>query len=144
MIFNLMNYSSNGGIPVPTPGDTPIALAVTTDYHSISGATYQDTGLAITIPKTGTYKIKRYVWRVSSGSNMGTALYVTRNGETTQIGKNNVEWSGASSRAQYTEENYQLQENDVLHLYARGTSSYVVYPVYLSACIDWSVLKNNG
>lgn len=143
-IFNLTQIvlkqgGGGGGLPdFPKAGDFPVALAVNTDNHSISGTTYTTTGLSVTIPRTGTYRIKRKVWRLDEGTDMGTVLYRERAGEAiAEIGPRNISWNGSENRHQYTVEEIECKQGDVIILYAKSSSTYVIYPEYLSACIDW-------
>ena len=92
------------------------------EYKQRTANSYGDTGLTLTVAKTGTYKVTWTAWRGSSSGTMGTNLHVN---DTT--GTNQQTWTGTYGQL-ITLTNQSYTQGDVLTLYATsGSNSRSVY-----------------
>ncbi len=132
-ITGTMTGGGSGGIPdTITAGDTPVILCQTVMYKPTNSSSLAATGLTITIPLAGTYRIK---WGMEVDQDSGTIrtrLY--RNG--TAIGTEQTQSSGAKTCSLDVD----CSAGDTIELYARA-GSYWGYACGacggLCACIDW-------
>lgn len=97
-------------------------VQVTTGYKSRTANSYGDTGLSLTVAKSGTYTVSWTAWRGSSSGTMGTNLHVN-----STAGTNQQTWTGTYGQC-ITLTGQQYNANDVLKIYATsGNNSRTVY-----------------
>ena len=117
-------YASDGTKTQGTAsgGGGGMNVQVTTGYKSRTANSYGDTGLSLTVAKSGTYTVSWTAWRGSSSGTMGTNLHVN-----STAGTNQQTWTGTYGQC-ITLTNQQYNANDVLKLYATsGSNSRTVY-----------------
>lgn len=104
-------------------GGSGMNIQATTGYKSRKANSYGDTGLSLTVRKSGTYNISWCAWRGSSSGTMGTNLHINGTAE----GENHTTWTGTYGQC-ITLTGKALSANDVLTLYATsGNNSRTVY-----------------
>lgn len=108
-------------------GGSAMNIQIDNETKQRTANSYGDTGLTLTVAKTGTYTVTWTAWRGSSSSTMGTNLHVN---DTT--GTNQQTWTGTyGQRIELTNQSY--SQGDVLKLYATsGSNSRSVYVANLT------------
>lgn len=97
-------------------------IQIDNEYKQRTANSYGDTGLTLTVAKTGTYTVTWTAWRGSSTGTMGTNLHVN---DTT--GTNQQTWTGTYGQL-ITLTNQSYTQGDVLTLYATsGSTTRSVY-----------------
>lgn len=97
-------------------------IQVAAETKSRTANSYGDTGLTLTVSKTGTYNVYWTAWRSSSTGTMGTNLH--RNNTT---GTNQQTFTGTYGQM-ITLANQSYTQGDVLRLYATsGSTSRSIY-----------------
>lgn len=92
-------------------------IQLNSDMLSVHTTGYSDTGLNLTVAKTGTYNIYWTAWRSSSTGTMGTNLHINNT-----AGTNQTTWTYTyGQRIELT--NQSLTAGDVLTLYATSGST---------------------
>lgn len=119
---------SGGGLPETiTPGDTPIIVSygvMSTDSSSVT-----DTGISLTIPKAGTWRIKWHSSHDRSSSKSKSRIYVNNTAVGTEVSGNGEHYL-----------DYTFAAGDIVKLYIGGGSySYYALGGCLTACIDWDI-----
>ena len=108
-------------------GSSSMNVQVASGYKSRKANSYGDTGLSLTVAKSGTYKISWAAWRGSSQGTMGTNLQINNT-----AGTNQQPWTGTYGQC-ITLENQSLSQGDVLTLYATsGSNSRTIYVANLA------------
>lgn len=116
----------------PTAGDYPVVENAS--LGRISETSLTSTGISITIPVTGTYRLKWSAFRSSTGGTNSTRLYRRRNGQTSAIGTEITSWT--NSYYINGSLDVQLNAGDEILVYARSRgSNYYVCAGNLSACV---------
>ena len=126
-------------IPPIVPGDT-VLVACPGNFSSDNSSTMAASGASITIPRSGTFRIKWYGATQEEGGSTTSQIYLTRNGTTTAIGS--VLTARQESHS-YGSLDYEFRKGDIVSIYnktARVDDYTVGYVGGLCACIDW----NNG
>lgn len=133
-IFGVVGtLESGGGLPATiVAGDTPVLLCPTLMYKPSNSSSLTSTGMSLTIPRAGTYRIK---WGHEIDQDSGTIrTQLYRNG--TAIGTQQSKSNGAASCSL----DVVCAAGDTITLYARA-GSYWGYACGacggLVACIDW-------
>jgi len=125
------NVASSGGVPSSiVAGDTPVLVSSTMAY-TCTATNMTNTGISITIPRTGTY---RFMFSCGRTSTSGTW--------TAQLYKNNSAVSGATATWSQYQGTYNgtvsCNAGDTITIYARSRgSTYRAIIGQLVACIDW-------
>ena len=145
----VQNIPGGGGIPLPstiTAGDTPVV--VNASGVSGSSSSYNNlkaTGLTITIPKNGNYRIK---WTTSnavassSGSIPSCSSRLYRNG--TAIGTTVTVSAGNETVSTY---DGNFNAGDEIEVWLKNGNSTLFITIYhggvsnLMACINWDISK---
>lgn len=97
-------------------------IQIDNEYKQRTANSYGDTGLTLTVAKTGTYTVTWTAWRGSSSGTMGTNLYVN-----STAGTNQQTWTGTYGQ-DIILANQSYTQGDVLTLYATsGSNSRSVY-----------------
>lgn len=123
-----------GGLPsVFRAGDTPVLLDGKL-FKATSTSAYVESTLALTIPKTGQYRIK---WGVGEGDgstrySVYTRLY--KNGD--PVGSEHI-----SDEPEVVYEDLDLNAIDEIAIWIKGYSNYGTWGTVsnLVACIDWNI-----
>ena len=125
--------SSGGGLPTSiTAGDTPV-LASSKFVVTITDTSMTDTGINITVPRSGTYRFKFSCSRSSTSGTWTTQLY--KNGSA--VSGATVSWSSYEGTCTA---DIACSAGDVISIYARSRSSiYRNIIGQLIACIDWDL-----
>ena len=126
---------------IPTAGDYPVVENA--GLGRIANTSLTTTNISITIPVSGTYRLKWVAFRSStstSGTN-ATQLYRTRNNTETAIGSEITTWT--NSYYQSNTLDIECNKDDIITVYARSraTTSYVCAGA-LSACIAQKLWVN--
>lgn len=130
--------TTGSGLPSTiTAGDTPVMASWTTSKVTNS-SNETDTGVSLTIKKTGTYRFK--ILASSSGSSYSGSSYPTvylyKNGSS--VGNASINTSSALSLPSF---DVDCKSGDVIKVYAKGSgsswSSAAALVYGLVACINW-------
>lgn len=134
-------YSGSGGgaTLTPTAGDYPV---VGNGGLGSGGSALTSTGVSVTIPVTGTYRLKWCAFRRNNSTSYtwSSRLYRTRSGQTTAIGTENSTWTST-----YIQENSQdiaCNAGDVITVYVRGRSNSYSWGGMLTACVSQKLWSN--
>ncbi|MBO4924822.1 MAG: hypothetical protein J5382_11980 [Bacteroidales bacterium] len=124
---------------VPTAGDRPVFENAA--IGRIASTSLVSTGVSITIPISGTYRLKWCAFRSSTSGSNSTRLYRTRNNQTSAIGTEVTTWTDSYYQTNYLD--IECDAGDVITIYAksRGTSYYVCAGK-LSACVNQNPWSN--
>ena len=138
-IFGVEGSYVGGSVLTPTAGDYPV---VENAAFGGAGSSLTSTGISITIPVTGTYRLKWSAFRRSTGTSYtwSSRLYRTRNGSTSAIGTEIASWT-----ATYRQENsldVECNAGDVITVYAAGRSNSYTWAGNLSACVAQKLWTN--
>ena len=134
-----VQVSGGGSTLNPTAGDYPVVENA--NVARIASTSLTTTGISITIPVTGTYRLKWTAFRSSTSGTNSSQLYRKRNGSTSAIGSAVTSWT--SSYYQNNTLDIACNAGDEIIVYARsrGTSYYVVAG-NLSACVAQKLWTN--
>ena len=134
------SYSGGGGATLtPTAGDYPV---VSNGGLGGGGSNLTSTGISVTIPVTGTYRLKWCAFRRNNSTSYSwsSQLYRTRSGSTTAIGTENSTWT--STYIQSNSQDIACNAGDVITVYVRGRSSTYSWGGYLMACVNQKMWTN--
>lgn len=131
--------SGGGSTLVPTAGDYPV---VGNGGLGGGGSDLVSTGISITIPVTGTYRLKWCAFRRNNSTyySWSSRLYRTRSGQTTAIGTENSTWQ--STYIQTNSQDIQCNAGDVITVYVRGRSNSYSWGGMLTACVAQKLWTN--
>lgn len=133
-IFNIAGSYTGGGGGIVTPvtaGNTPVAGNLTIARTSTSSLS--DSGVTLTIPAAGTWRLKWVAFRTNTSSSYtwSTRLYKG----STAVGTEVTSWT--QSYYQLNSLDLTCAKDDVIHIYARGRGgTYYVFVGMLTACIN--------
>lgn len=134
-------YSGSGGgaVLTPTAGDYPV---VGNGGLGGGGSNLTSTGISVTIPVTGTYRLKWCAFRRNNSTSYtwSSRLYRTRNNQTTAIGTENSTWT--STYIQTNSQDIACNAGDVITVYVRGRSSSYSWGGMLTACVNQKLWSN--
>lgn len=135
------SYSGGGGgaTLTPTAGDYPV---VANGGLGGGGSALTSTGISVTIPVSGTYRLKWCAFRRNNSTSYSwsSRLYRTRSGSTTAIGTENSTWT--STYIQSNSQDIACEAGDVITVYVRGRSSTYSWGGYLMACVAQKMWTN--
>lgn len=135
-------YDAGGGSGAtltPTAGDYPVVENA--NVARVNSASLATTGISITIPVSGTYRLKWTAFRTSTSGTSSSRLYRTRSGSTSAIGTENTSWT--NSYYQNNTLDIECNADDVIIVYARARStSYYTTAGNLSACVAQKLWTN--
>ena len=115
-------------ISAASGGGSSKNIQVANEYKSRTANSYGDTGLTLTVGKTGTYTISWVAWRGSSSGTMGTNLHINGTAEAS----NHQTFTGTYGQF-VSLTNQSLSKDDVLTLYATsGNNSRTIYVANLT------------
>lgn len=134
-------YSGGGGgaVLTPTAGDYPV---VGNGGLGGGGSALTSTGISVTIPVTGTYRLKWCAFRRNNSTSYtwSSRLYRTRSGQTSAIGTENSTWT--STYIQTNSQDIACNAGDVITVYVRGRSSSYSWGGMLTACVAQKLWTN--
>ena len=136
-------YEGSGGgtTLVPTAGDYPV---VANGGLGGGGSNLASTGISITIPVSGTYRLKWCAFRRSnSGSySWGSQLYRKRGSSSAAaVGTENTTWT--STYIQSNSLDLACEAGDIIYVYVRGRGSSYSWGGYLMACVNQKMWTND-
>lgn len=129
----------SGATLVPTAGDYPV---VSNGGLGGGGNNLTSTGISVTIPVAGTYRLKWCAFRRNNSTSYswGSQLYRTRSGSTSAIGTENTTWT--STYIQSNSLDIACNAGDVITVYVRGRSNTYSWGGYLMACVAQKMWTN--
>ena len=131
--------SGGGATLTPTAGDYPV---VGNGGLGGGGNSLTSTGISVTIPVSGTYRLKWCAFRRanSTGYTWSSRLYRTRSGSTTAIGTENSTWT--STYIQTNSLDIACNAGDVITVYVAGRSNSYSWGGMLTACVAQKLWTN--
>ena len=125
---NVPSSGGSSGLPdVIEAGDTPIIVSY--GIKSTSSNSITNTGISLTIPKAGTWRIRWYTSHDTTSTKSKSRLYVNNIAVGTEISGNGEHYL-----------DYTFAAGDVVTLYVGGGSySYYALGGCLTACINWDI-----
>lgn len=128
-----------GATLTPTAGDYPV---VSNGSLGGGGSALTSTGVSVTIPVSGTYRLKWCAFRRNNSTSYtwGSQLYRKRGNTTSAIGTENQTWT--STYIQSNSQDIACNAGDVITVYVRGRSSTYSWGGYLMACVNQKMWTN--
>ena len=123
----------------PTAGDYPVVENA--NVARIASTSLTTTGISITIPVTGTYRLKWTAFRSSTSGTNSSQLYRRRNGSTQAIGSAVTSWTNSYYQNNTLDIACNAGDEIIVYARSRGTSYYVVAG-NLSACVAQKLWTN--
>ena len=126
----IVGTNQGGGmvIPTPTPGDYPVLVNHTVVRRNQTSL--GDVGLTLTVPVSGTYRIKWTAFRTNNSNTFGTRIYVNGSAKGTEV----TTWTNTYYQANQLD--LALNKGDVVSVYCRSRStSYYIFVSDLSLCV---------
>lgn len=140
-IFNVTgSYSGGGGSTLtPTAGDYPV---VGNGGLGGGGSNLTSTGISITIPVSGTYRLKWCAFRRNNSTSYSwsSQLYRKRGNSTSAIGTEVTTWTSTYTQANSLD--IACEANDIIYVYVRGRSSSYSWGGMLTACVNQKLWTN--
>ena len=134
-----ISTGGGGAILTPTAGDYPVIENA--GIGRISATSLTTTGISITIPVAGTYRLKWSAFRSSTSGTNSSRLYRTRSGSTSAIGTEVTAWTNSYYQANTLD--IECNAGDVIIVYARSRgTTYYVCAGNLSACVAQKLWTN--
>lgn len=134
-------YSGSGGgsTLTPTAGDYPV---VGNGGIGGGGNALTSTGISVTIPVSGTYRLKWCAFRRSNttGYTWSSQLYRTRSGSTAAIGTAVTTWTSTYYQANSLD--IACNAGDVITVYVAGRSNQYSWGGMLTACVNQKLWTN--
>ena len=135
------NISTGGGgaTLTPTAGDYPV---VANGGLGGGGSNLASTGISVTIPVSGTYRLKWCAFRRSNSTSYSwsSQLYRKRGNTTSAIGTEVTTWTSTYIQSNYLD--IACEKNDIIYVYVRGRSSSYSWGGYLMACVNQKMWTN--
>ncbi len=131
--------SGGGATLTPTAGDYPV---VGNGGLGGGGSALTSTGISITIPVTGTYRLKWCAFRRNNSNSYtwSSRLYRTRSGSTEAIGTTNSTWT--NTYIQTNSLDIACNEGDIITVYVAGRSANYSWGGMLTACVAQKLWTN--
>lgn len=132
-------YTGGGAVLTPTAGDYPV---VGNGGIGGGGNALTSTGISVTIPVSGTYRLKWCAFRRSNttGYTWSSQLYRTRSGSTSAIGTAVTTWTSTYYQANSLD--IACNAGDVITVYVAGRSNQYSWGGMLTACVDQKLWSN--
>lgn len=130
---------SSGATLTPMAGDYPV---VGNGGLGGGGNALTSTGISVTIPVSGTYRLKWCAFRRSttSGYTWSSRLYRKRGNTTSAIGSEITTWT--STYWQSNSLDIACEADDVIYVYVAGRSNSYSWGGMLTACVDQKLWTN--
>lgn len=134
-------YEGGGGgaTLTPTAGDYPV---VGNGGLGGGGSALTSTGISVTIPVSGTYRLKWCAFRRNNSTSYtwGSQLYRKRGNTTSAIGTENQTWT--STYKQTNSLDIACEAGDIIYVYVQGRSSSYSWGGMLTACVAQKLWTN--
>ena len=106
------------------------------------GSNLTSTGISITIPGTGTYRLKWCAFRRNNSTSYtwSSQLYRKRGNTTSAIGTNITTWTSTYYQANSLD--IACEANDVIYVYVQGRSNQYSWGGMLTACVNQKLWSN--
>ena len=133
------SYTGSGSTLTPTAGDYPV---VGNGGIGGGGSNLTSTGISITIPVTGTYRLKWCAFRRNNSTSYtwSSQLYRKRGNTTSAIGTNITTWTSTYYQANSLD--IACEANDVIYVYVQGRSNQYSWGGMLTACVNQKLWSN--
>lgn len=130
---------ASGATLTPTAGDYPV---VGNSGLGGGGSGLASTGISVTIPVSGTYRLKWCAFRRNNSTSYtwGSQLYRKRGNTTSAIGTENQTWT--STYQQTNSLDIACEAGDIIYVYVRGRSSSYSWGGMLTACVAQKLWTN--
>lgn len=138
-IFGVTGSYTGGSVLTPTAGDYPV---VGNSGLGGGGSSLTSTGISITIPVSGTYRLKWCAFRRNNSTSYtwSSQLYRKRGTTTSAIGTANSTWT--STYIQVNSLDIACNANDIIYVYVAGRSSTYSWGGMLTACVAQKLWTN--
>lgn len=133
------NYTGGGAVLTPTAGDYPVVENA--GIGRIAATSLTTTGISITIPVAGTYRLKWVAFRSSTSGTNSSRLYRKRSNTTSAIGTEITTWTNSYYQANTLDIACNAGDEIIVYARSRGTSYYVCAGA-LSACVAQKLWTN--
>ena len=136
---SLISSISTGTVLAPTAGDYPV---VSNGGLGGGGSSLASTGISVTIPVSGTYRLKWCAFRRNNSTSYSwsSRLYRKRGNDTSAIGTEVSTWT--STYIQSNSLDIACEAGDVIYVYVKGRSSTYSWGGYLMACVNQKMWTN--
>ena len=133
------NYTGSGATLTPTAGDYPV---VGNGGIGGGGSNLTSTGISITIPVSGTYRLKWCAFRRNNSTSYSwsSQLYRKRGNTTSAIGTEITSWTSTYYQANSLD--IACEADDVIYVYVRGRSNTYSWGGMLTACVNQKLWSN--
>ena len=133
------SYTGSGATLTPTAGDYPV---VGNGGLGGGGSALHDTGISVTIPVTGTYRLKWCAFRRNNSTSYtwSSRLYRKRGNTTSAIGTEVTTWT--STYIQANSLDIACEAGDIIYVYVRGRSASYSWGGMLTACVAQKLWTN--
>lgn len=138
-LIDAIQTGGGGAVLTPTAGDYPV---VANGGLGGGGSNLTSTGISVTIPVSGTYRLKWCAFRRSNSTSYtwGSQLYRKRGNTTSAIGSENQTWT--STYIQSNSLDIACEAGDIIYVYVRGRSNSYSWGGYLMACVNQKMWTN--
>lgn len=132
-------YSGGGAVLTPTAGDYPV---VGNGGLGGGGSALTSTGISVTIPVTGTYRLKWCAFRRNNSSSYtwSSQLYRRRGNTTSAIGTTVTTWTSTYYQANSLD--IACEAGDIIYVYVAGRSASYSWGGMLTACVAQKLWSN--
>lgn len=136
-------YTGDGGgggsTLTPTAGDYPV---VGNGGLGGGGSSLTSTGISVTIPVSGTYRLKWCAFRRNNSTSYtwSSQLYRRRGNTTSAIGTANSTWT--STYIQTNSLDIECEAGDIIYVYVAGRSNSYSWGGMLTACVAQKLWDN--
>lgn len=139
-LIDSIQTGGGGATLVPTAGDYPV---VGDGGLGGGGSALTSTGISVTIPVSGTYRLKWCAFRRNNSTSYtwGSQLYRKRGNTTSAIGTENQTWT--STYQQTNSLDIACEAGDIIYVYVRGRSSTYSWGGMLTACVAQKMWTND-
>ena len=129
----------DGSTLTPTAGDYPV---VGNSGLGGGGNSLTSTGISITIPVTGTYRLKWCAFRRNNSASYtwSSQLYRRRGNTTSAIGTANSTWT--STYIQTNSLDIACEAGDIIYVYVAGRNNSYSWGGMLTACVNQKLWNN--
>lgn len=139
-LIDSIQTGGGGATLVPTAGDYPV---VANGGLGGGGSDLASTGITVTIPVSGTYRLKWCAFRRSNSTSYSwsSQLYRKRNNTTSAIGTEVTSWTSTYIQANTLD--IACEAGDVIYVYVKGRSSSYSWGGMLMACVNQKMWTND-
>ena len=139
VLIDAIQTGGGGSTLVPTAGDYPV---VGNGGLGGGGNSLTSTGISVTIPVSGTYRLKWCAFRRNNSTsyNWSSQLYRQRGSTTSAIGTANSTWT--STYIQTNSLDIECEAGDIIYVYVAGRSSSYSWGGMLTACVAQKLWTN--